>query len=75
MRRVDVLDVVKYKKKYLNIIRFFGNDKLQFMRNELLIQLRDEIDFNFAYIINNDSDSDLVQLYDDINKKIEFVTV
>lgn len=75
MRRVDVLDVVKYKKKYLNIIRLFDNDKLQFMRNKLLIQLRDEIDFNFSYIINNDSDPDLVQLYDDINKKIEFVTV
>ena len=75
MRRVDVLDVVKYKKKYLNIIRLFDNDKLQFMRNKLLIQLRDEIDFNFSYIINNDSDPDLMQLYDDINKKIEFVTV
>lgn len=71
MKDLDILDVIKYKKKYLKIIRLFH--WIPVVKSSLLLKLRDDIDFNWAYVINTESNKDLCKLYNQINKQIEVV--
>jgi len=66
---IDILSVVNYKKKYLKIMRYFG--KWPIIKDKLLLKLRDEIDYNWAFVINTKSNTDLCDLYEKINLSIE----
>lgn len=62
-------NVFKYKKKYLKIVKYFKwfpNTKTR-----LLMALRDDIDYNWAFVINNNTNEDLCKLYEKINFIIE----